>query len=77
MYATSDPAPTLVTDPGVEKVATWTYFLPKETWTMDPEPALDVTMYFGRTTIEVSAKPKNFSGGSKSMFSIEFERELQ
>ncbi|CAM6084136.1 unnamed protein product [Calypogeia fissa] len=35
-----------------------------------------ISMYFGRTQIQVSAEPMNFGGGKKSMFKVSFERDL-
>lgn len=77
MYSTSHPQPAFITDVGVCKVGSFTFHLPPEAVNMDEKASVDVTMYFGRTHIQLSAKPANFNGGSRPMVSIVFDRDLR
>ncbi|CAM6123015.1 unnamed protein product [Calypogeia fissa] len=81
IYSTSDPVPRFVTDAGVVKEGSFYYCFPrkavKKAVRMRIKLGLEVTMYFGRTVIEVVAKPVNFKGEEKSMLStVVFERDL-
>ncbi|KAL2633476.1 hypothetical protein R1flu_004955 [Riccia fluitans] len=76
LYATDDTSPKFITDPGVELVASWSYDFPGGIEEMDDDPEVEVQMLFGRTMIEMTAKPVNFEGPTTSM-SMNFEREYR
>ncbi|CAM6104134.1 unnamed protein product [Calypogeia fissa] len=74
LYSTADPTPKFVTEDGVEKVGSYTYDLPVEAQRMEQEPSVQVSMYFGRTHIQVWAEPINFRGVKTSLCSVPFNR---
>ncbi|CAM6123583.1 unnamed protein product [Calypogeia fissa] len=71
VLSTKDRNPQDVTDPGVKREYTFTFEYPA----LNYKPWIEVSMFFGRTSIEVSAVGLNFHSERKMVPSITFEAE--
>ncbi|CAM6117500.1 unnamed protein product [Calypogeia fissa] len=72
LFSTADSNPKYVCDLGVTKEGTFQVAFPSEN-ELGEIPAILVSMYFGRTLIEVEAEGQNFSSVEKFQMSVTFE----
>lgn len=77
LFSSSDTDPGYVTDPGVKEEGSFMVHLPSRN-AFRGQFAIKVSMYFGRTTIEVKAEGENFGDGELfTMPPVTFERAFE
>ncbi|CAM6113809.1 unnamed protein product [Calypogeia fissa] len=77
LYSTTSSNPEYVTDSGTQKEGSFTVKHPSRN-ELGQEPKVEVSMYFGRTTIEVKAVGENFGEGEEfAMPPVTFESSFQ
>ncbi|CAM6123581.1 unnamed protein product [Calypogeia fissa] len=72
VYTSSHSDPAFVTDPGTMKECTFTFPIPPRQ-VMAEVPIIEVSMYFGRATIEVTAMGLNFRSERAILPTLTFE----
>ncbi|CAM6111814.1 unnamed protein product [Calypogeia fissa] len=76
LFSTADSIPKYVCDPGVTKEGTFEVAFPSEN-ELGEMPEILVSIYFGRTLIEVEAEGQNFSSVEKFKMSVTFEKTFE
>jgi hypothetical protein len=74
IFSTACPNPKYVTDPGVKREGSFEVACPSY-HELGFWPSVEVSMFFGRTEIQVSAVAENFNGEKKEMLPIKFDED--
>ncbi|CAM6108423.1 unnamed protein product [Calypogeia fissa] len=76
LFSTADSNPKYVCDPGVTKEGTFQVAFPSEN-ELGEMPEILLSIYFGRTLIEVEAEGQNFRSVEKFKMSVTFEKTFE